>query len=170
VTSNVVVVTVKVPVTGVTLNTTALTKTVGDSPETLIATVVPSDAANKTVTWSSSDSNVAAVSGTGVVSAIAEGTAVITVTTVDGNKTATCTVTVESVPPVPVFAGLQEEYVAGSPSVSLKVKGAGSEQLTVIKVDGHSATAFNPSTKGEYKIEASSPDGKLKIKRIIKVK
>lgn len=87
-------------VTGVTLNKTSLELQVGKN-ETLTATVAPSNAANKNVTWSSSNSGVASVSN-GLVTAIAAGTATITVTTEDGNKTATCSVTVTSGPPVPV--------------------------------------------------------------------
>jgi hypothetical protein len=81
-----------VAVTGVTLNPTSLTMEIGDT-ETLIATVAPSNATNKSVTWSSSNGNVATVSN-GVVTAVGVGNATITVTTVDGNKTATCDVTV----------------------------------------------------------------------------
>ncbi|WP_077369466.1 Ig-like domain-containing protein [Anaerosalibacter sp. Marseille-P3206] len=62
--------------------------------ETLIATVSPSDVTNKKVTWSSSDVKVATVDESGKVTAIAAGTATITVTTEDGIKTATCEVTV----------------------------------------------------------------------------
>ncbi|WP_214630911.1 family 10 glycosylhydrolase [Paenibacillus agaridevorans] len=60
----------------------------------LKATITPSGAANKNVTWTSSDDGIAAVDNTGKVTAIAEGIAVITVTTEDGNKTATSVVTV----------------------------------------------------------------------------
>jgi predicted CoA-binding protein len=81
-----------VPVSGVSLNKTTLTLTVGGS-ETLIATVAPSNASNKQVSWSSSNPSVAAVSS-GTISAVAPGTATITVTTADGAKTAACTVTV----------------------------------------------------------------------------
>ena len=80
-------------VSAVTLNTTALNLTVGGS-ETLIATVQPVEADNKAVTWISSNTNVATVTNEGLVLAVAEGTATITVNTVDGNKTAMCTVTV----------------------------------------------------------------------------
>ena len=60
----------------------------------LVATVAPDNATNKTVTWKSSNEDVAIVEN-GVVTAKKEGTATITVTTVDGNKTATCEITVE---------------------------------------------------------------------------
>ena len=81
-----------VPVTGVTLNKTSTSLYVGDT-ETLTATVQPGNASNQTVTWSTSDASVATVEN-GVVRATGRGTATITVTTEDGEKTATCTVTV----------------------------------------------------------------------------
>ena len=82
-------------VTGVTLNKSAAEMTVGGETLTLIPTVLPNNATNKSVTWTSSDGNVATVNN-GVVTAVAAGTANITVTTVDGNKTATCVVTVSN--------------------------------------------------------------------------
>lgn len=86
-----------VKVTGVTLNksSTTLTRT---HTETLTATVLPENASNKAVTWSSNNETVASVSSTGVITANAVGTAAITVTTQDGNKTATCNVTVNPIP------------------------------------------------------------------------
>ncbi len=85
-------VTVTQPVTGVTLNKTTLDLLTGEN-ETLIASISPIDATNKEVTWTSSDENVATVVN-GKVVAIGPGSATVTVTTVDGNKTATCAVTV----------------------------------------------------------------------------
>lgn len=81
-----------VSVTGVELNKSTLSLDEGDT-YTLTATVAPADAANKAVTWTSSNSSVATVNN-GVVTAVSSGTATITVTTVDGGKTATCAVTV----------------------------------------------------------------------------
>lgn len=83
----------QVPITGVSLNKTSLSMTIGDT-QTLTATVTPSNATDKSVTWSSSNTSVATVSSSGVVTAKAAGTATITVTTSDGAKTATCSVTV----------------------------------------------------------------------------
>ena len=60
----------------------------------LTATVNPSNASNKNVYWTSSDSSVATVDNAGKVTAVKRGTALITVTTENGNKTATCTITV----------------------------------------------------------------------------
>ena len=81
------------PVTSVTLNNSSLTMKVGDTQQ-LTATVYPTNASNKQVTWSSSKSNVATVSN-GSVTAKDSGNTVITVTTSDGGYTATCNVTVE---------------------------------------------------------------------------
>lgn len=83
-----------VSVTGVSLNKSSLTLHDGDT-YALKATVSPSDATNKDVTWSSSNSNVVSVDSTGKITANNSGNAVITVTTDDGGFTATCNVTVE---------------------------------------------------------------------------
>ena len=86
-------------VTGVTLSQTSASMTVGGDALTLTATVAPANAANKTVTWTTSDASVATVTN-GVVTAVAAGTATITATATNGtadtgdDKTATCTVTV----------------------------------------------------------------------------
>ncbi len=81
------------PVTGVTLDKTSVELTEGDVT-ILTATVNPSNASNKNVYWTSSDQTVATVDNTGKVTAVKRGKTVITVTTEDGNKTATCTITV----------------------------------------------------------------------------
>lgn len=81
-----------VPVQNVALSKSTLTLTEGDS-ETLTATVSPSNATDKTVTWTVSPSGYATVSG-GVVTALKEGSCTITATA--GGKSATCAVTVEA--------------------------------------------------------------------------
>ena len=78
--------------TSVTLDQSAITLSPGESL-TLTAGVFPDEAAIKTLTWSSSDPDVATVTD-GVVTAIAEGMATIIVTTMSGKKTETCVVTV----------------------------------------------------------------------------
>lgn len=82
-----------VPVTGVTLSQTAVTLDI-DQSITLTAAVAPENATNKAVTWASDKTDVATVDANGKVTAVAAGTANITVTTADGGKTATCAVTV----------------------------------------------------------------------------
>ena len=87
-----------IAVTGVSLNKTSLSLTVGES-QSLSATVSPSNASDKSVSWKSSDTSVATVDGSGNVKAVKAGTATITVTTKDGSKTATCKVTVTAAAP-----------------------------------------------------------------------
>ncbi|MBD5150252.1 MAG: hypothetical protein HDT18_07780 [Oscillibacter sp.] len=82
-----------IAVTGVSLNKSELTLVAGSS-ETLTPTVTPTDAANKEVTWKSSNDAVAEVTSAGKVTAVAAGTATITVKTEDGGYTASCAVTV----------------------------------------------------------------------------
>ena len=82
-----------VDVTGVTLDKTSLTLAPKDS-YTLKATVTPDNATNQNVTWKTNKDKVATVSSKGVVTAVGEGTASITVYTNDGNYSATCNVTV----------------------------------------------------------------------------
>ena len=83
-----------VPVSQITLNKAETSISVGNS-ETLTATVTPENAANKALTWASSDEDVATVAPDGTVTAVKVGTATITATAADGSgKSATCTVTV----------------------------------------------------------------------------
>ncbi len=82
-----------VAVTGVTLDQTELTLAAKDTAR-LTATVLPDNANKRTVTWSSNQEDVAKVDNTGLVTAVSEGTAVITVTTDDGGFQASCTVKV----------------------------------------------------------------------------
>ena len=83
----------EVHVTGVSVNPATLSLVEGTSDQ-LRATVTPSDAANKSVSWTSSATAIATVDNTGKVTAVSAGTATITVKTADGGKTATCAVTV----------------------------------------------------------------------------
>jgi uncharacterized protein YjdB len=88
---------IPVPVDSVSLNKDSITLSI-NSTVRLTATVWPANAANKAVRWESSNAEIAGVTAGGVVTARAAGTADITVTTIDGNKTAACRITV----PVPV--------------------------------------------------------------------
>ena len=83
-----------ISVTSVALNQTTGTLTTAGQTLQLTATVSPSNASNTAVTWSSSNPSVATVDTTGKVTAVANGTAIITVTTADQNKTATATIKV----------------------------------------------------------------------------
>ena len=85
-----------VSVTGVSLSKSVLSLAVGES-ETLVATVVPERATDRSVTWESSKKNVATVNQNGTVKAVAAGSAVIRVRTNDGGFTARCNLTVAAV-------------------------------------------------------------------------
>lgn len=85
----------EIPVTSVTLNKESAVLTAAGAVEILTASILPENAANQNVTWTSSDPSVATVDETGKVTAIANGTAVITVTTESGGLIASCTVTVD---------------------------------------------------------------------------
>jgi len=87
-----------ISVTGVTLDQNSLNLSVGGSAD-LTETVNPSNADNKTVSWDSDNTAVATVNSSGLVTAVAAGSATITVTTADGGFTATSAVTVNSTPP-----------------------------------------------------------------------
>ena len=131
-----------VAVTGITLNKTSVAFNVGGS-ETLQATIQPSNATNKTVTWSSSNTSVATVDSAGKVTAVKAGTATITATS-NNSKKASCTVTVvEKQPSVSYTAHVQntgwQSFVkdggfAGTEGKSYRVEGI------IVKLDAGSYT------------------------------
>jgi hypothetical protein len=146
-----------VAVTSVTLNKTTLALKVGAS-ETLTATVAPSNATNKTVSWASSNTNVATVNN-GAITAVAEGTANITVTTADGAKTATCALTVNPIEYDVYAAGMvavtqgEAAYVAGmywknGQATTLTSYSNGLTIATDIAVDGNDIYACGTTTSG----------------------
>lgn len=84
-----------IPVEGISLDKSAAAIT-GAGTEQLTADVLPSNATNKAVSWSSSDERVATVDAAGKVTSVGKGVATITATTADGGKTTTCEVTVSN--------------------------------------------------------------------------
>jgi uncharacterized protein YjdB len=93
--STITVTATTVPVTGVSVSPT-LASIATSATQQLTATVSPANATNKNVSWASNNSSIATVSTSGLVTGVAAGSAIITVTTQDGNKTATSTITVTS--------------------------------------------------------------------------
>ncbi|MBE6751212.1 MAG: hypothetical protein E7556_01655, partial [Ruminococcaceae bacterium] len=117
------------PTTGITLNATAKTLKIGDSL-TLTATVTPSNATNKTVTWSSTNTNIATVSN-GVVKAVANGVVDITAKA-SGGQTAICKVVVAPTTLTPaartvignnVYEFYKEDYIGNDASTYAKNRG-----------------------------------------------
>lgn len=123
-----------VAVTGVQLNKHTLTLAPTETA-TLVATISPDDAANKSLRWSSSDSDVATVDANGKVTAVAEGQAVITVSTVDGGFTAQCTVTVSG----------SEEEKPGDETTNTETTPDGSTVTTTVDKNGVSTTTIQLS-------------------------
>ena len=118
-----------VDATGITVSPSSLTLTAGGT-DTLTATVTPSNATDKTVTWTSSNTGVATVSN-GTVTAVAEGTATITAKTSNG-KTATATVTVEGKKMTYIDNGVYFEKPSGwGSTINAYIYGGASEtQIT----------------------------------------
>ena len=128
-------------VTGVSLDKTNLNLNPGKEG-TLIATITPDNATNQNVTWESSDTKVVTVDN-GLVTAVAEGTATITVTTADGGKTATCEVTVTQPAKTPVTSVTLDK-------TSLTLDVGGSDTLTAtVKPDDATNKAVTWSTSNE---------------------
>ena len=109
-----------VNVTGVSLNKTTLSLTEGESSK-LTATVNPSNATNKNVTWQSSNSNIVSVDANGNIKALKPGNATITVITNDGNYKASCQITVKE--KVAVYSVIVTPYieVAGTYQYSISI-------------------------------------------------
>lgn len=82
-----------ISVSGVSVSPTLATLMIGATQQ-LTEMITPNNVTNATVSWKSSNEAVATVSATGLVTAVTKGTAIITVSTVDGNKTATSVITV----------------------------------------------------------------------------
>ena len=154
-----------VPVTGVTLDKNTLALFTGDSA-TLVANVQPADATNKTVNWVSSNPAIATVDGNGNVKAVAAGTANITATTADGNKTAVCAVTVtgrtytlSSDPGAIGFGTVNTGYTQPAAQVVV-IKNTGNQALNLTQpkannygVGALSKTALNPGETATFIVQ-----------------
>ena len=150
-----------VPVTGVVLSASQTELTVGGTA-TLNATISPSNATNKQVTWSSANTSIAAVDQNGKITAVAAGTTTITVKTADGSKTASCQVTVKAASTVYVIGdsvkGLKkmgdklEFYVNGATFADLHYKINNGGQINVAMSgsgNGNFTYTVNPVKQGD---------------------
>jgi uncharacterized protein YjdB len=137
-----------VPVTGISLNQTQLSLNVGTTAQ-LQATLSPVNASNQTVAWSSSNTSIAKVSSSGLVTGVSAGQAVITATSQDGGKTARCTVTVSSIVPVTAVSLNQTQ-------ISMKVGAAYQLKATLSPVNASNQTvAWSSSNASIAKVSSS---------------
>ncbi|TMM55902.1 T9SS type A sorting domain-containing protein [Maribacter algarum] len=127
-------------VTGVTVSPLTISIVEGDTQQ-ITMTITPDNATNSSITWSSSDDGIATVNVDGLVTAVAEGTATITVTTTDGGFTATSLITVDALP-------VAVTGVSVSPQSTTLLEGA-SQQLIA---------AVSPSNANDTSVIWSSSD------------
>jgi uncharacterized protein YjdB len=128
-----------VAVTGVSLNKAAVLLTVGGM-EALVCTVSPAHATDKSVTWSSSNTGVATVSSNGLVTAVAAGSATITVTTASGGKTAAASILVTA--PLPHVVTLDKNGGAGGAVFVLATAGLPMPAATAPTRAGHAFLGY----------------------------
>lgn len=144
-----------VAVQSVSLNKTSLTLTAGGS-ETLTATVSPSNASNRSVTWASSNTAVATVSG-GTVKAVKAGSATITATASDSSgKKATASVTVKEAAYEPKAISVSEGwYYLGREGKCMDIAAGGTEDYTQVGIyeeNGTNAQKFKIVNHGNNTI------------------
>lgn len=164
-TDTITVTTPVVKVSGVSLSASNLKLAVGGEPSTLTATVEPNNATNKNVSWSSSDPEVVTVAD-GVVAPVKAGAATITVTTEDGEYSATCKVTVIQ-PATGITLDKQKVALAGAATEQLKaaVVPAEANQTVVWKSSNESVATVDQTgkvtavSKGAATITVSTEDG-----------
>jgi transglutaminase/protease-like cytokinesis protein 3 len=87
-----------VTVTEISLDYTSLALTTTNPPQQLTPAITPPNANNQAIIWTSANTAVATVNGSGQVTAVSQGTAIITAITEDGGKTASCLATVSPSP------------------------------------------------------------------------
>jgi uncharacterized protein YjdB len=159
-----------IAVSGVSINKTSINLAEGDS-ETLTATLSPAEATNKSVSWSSSDIGVAFVDYSGKVTGVKAGSATITVTTADGSKTATCSVTVSTVALAKITVSpAEKEVTIGTPatlSVQYTPENASNKRVTWKSSDEATAKVSSSGIvegvkEGTATITATSEDGGFK--------
>jgi uncharacterized protein YjdB len=133
-----------IAVSAVSLDKTAIALAINVT-DSLTATVVPATATNKTLTWSSSDNAIATVDSNGTVTAVSEGEATITVTSQDGNKSATCTVAVKDLKQT--IAGVTVPFAGETPVTAITATSQFSGTVSWQKNDGSGWTALATGEK-----------------------
>ena len=164
-----------ISVTGVSLSKTILTLVEGTS-ETLTATMSPENASDKSVSWKSSATDVATVDDSGKVTAVKAGFATVTVTTKDGSKTATCSVTVTEAPKivisgntakVPVQGGTAEFPIQYNTSYTIEIEQSAKDWLHFVQTRAMESGTLvfsidaNPGEARTGKATVKDNEGKL---------
>ena len=159
-----------IAVTGISVNPTSSSVSIGGTTQ-LAGTVVPSNATNKTVSWTSSNTSVATVNATGLVTGVATGSSTITLTTQDGNKTATCAITVTaSNSGTLIPAKIQAENYTSMNGIQTETTTDAGGGLNIGYVDNNDWVDYliNVPTTGTYTIDlriaATTASSQLQIK------
>ena len=170
-------VTVKTPVTGVTVSPTTLTLNVGGT-YTLAKTISPSGASNQNVVWSTNNTSVATVDSSGKVTAVAKGTCTITCTSSENSSyKGTCAVTVNQQATGITISPTSVELLVGqttSVSASVTPSNANNQSYTLSSSNTGIATVNNGTITavgvGTCTITATSSDGGHKANCTVTVK
>jgi len=149
-----------VDVTGINVAPTGLSLNIGDS-RALTSTIEPANATNKSVTWTSSDTNIATVNSSGEVTGVAEGTTTITATSNDNSSfLATSTVTIKSVEegdPLVIEAesfittgGTYNDTSAGGSGLGVNIAGS---IINYVNAGDYTTYNVNITEAGNYSIQ-----------------
>ncbi len=158
-TCTITVTTLSVSVTGVSITPATASVNVGTTAQ-LNAIVAPTNATIKTVTWSSSNTAIATVSTTGLVTGVATGSVIITVKTTDGGFTATCAVTVGTVNVPPCSFGTPLATALASLNKTYNytyVLGTGGPSLSNVS---NFTINWDLANKGLWQLSMNTKDGK----------
>lgn len=148
-----------IPISSVTLDKSTAKLRVGDT-DTLTAEVLPENATNKKVIWTSSDISIASVDNTGKVTATGVGTAVISLTTQDGTKTASCTYSIAAAGSVLTISEVSQNdasivYIEAKNNQGVSFAfGSG----CIISADGKVITNYHV-IDGAYNLSVTTKDG-----------
>ena len=167
----------EIPVTGISLSPTYIELTEGETAQ-LTVTIEPEDATDRSISWESSDEDIATVGADGTVRAIAAGTSLITVTTTDGGYTAECRIKVVggtdvemtaadavTVYPNPVRDVLNVE-TGGAAVVRMEMTDATGHAVMSIEGDVHTVDV-SALPEGLYLLRIETGSG-VTVRRIVK--
>jgi uncharacterized protein YjdB len=165
-TTSSVTIAVPIAVTGVSVSPTSMSLTYGNTTGTVTATVTPSNATDKTINWSSSNTNVGTVNSSGVVTGVGNGSCAITATTNDGGFTASCSVSANLTPPVIHVTGVSvspSSYTFTSAGSSLQLSATISPSNATNKTVSWSSSNSSVATVSSSGLVTSVTNGSATI-------